>query len=286
MKMTGKKRILLFTGFVLLLVAGSALILLGLKKAGSYRQAAELMEAGDQEGAYRIYKGLGSYKDTGERMEQMAKKDPVLPYRILSKGDLVTFGNYEQDNEKDNGKEAIEWMVLDRIDDELLLLSVNCLDCKTYNDKAFEPVTWEESQIRSWLNGDFYEEAFSSKEKKLILTLDHENPNQSALGTEGGKVSRDQVVLLSEMEAGIYMGDEMNQEILGKAEASPYAQAQGLHTDKNGMADWWLRSPGAYEYTAQFVEGSGKVYTAGAYVDIAYGVRPAIWLNLASGENQ
>ncbi len=122
MKMTGKKRILVFTGLVLLLAAGSALILLGLKKAGSYRQAAELMEAGDQEGAYRIYKELGSYKDAGQRMEEMVQKDPALPYRILSKGDLVTFGTYEQDNDSSDGKEAIEWMVLDRIDDELLLL--------------------------------------------------------------------------------------------------------------------------------------------------------------------
>ena len=37
-------------------------------------------------------------------------------------GEYVTFGHYEQDNNLENGKEPIEWKVLDKKDGRVLLL--------------------------------------------------------------------------------------------------------------------------------------------------------------------
>ena len=50
-------------------------------------------------------------------------------------GSIVTFGSYEQDNDKDNGTEAIEWMVLEVKDNQALLLSVYGLELKQYHSK-------------------------------------------------------------------------------------------------------------------------------------------------------
>ena len=79
-------------------------------------------------------------------------------------GDVITFGKYEQDNDLSNGSEDIEWIVLDKKDGNLLLLSKYGLDTKVVCDNAdisYE-ATWETSNTRLWLNGDFYDSAFSS----------------------------------------------------------------------------------------------------------------------------
>ena len=200
----------------------------------------------------------------------------------LSKGDIVALGTYEQNNNLSDGAEPIEWRVLERIGDEVLLLSVNCLDCRTYNDVPFEPVTWETSAIRAWLGDEFYNSVFTDEEKQRIVLADNVNTDQSEAGTEGGADTQDYVFLLSEQEAGIYMGNEIDQEYVGKAVPTAYAIEQGAHIDETGAAEWWLRSPGAYEYTAQFVEPSGVPYIAGAYADISYAVRPAIWIKVGA----
>lgn len=43
-------------------------------------------------------------------------------------GDTVFFGKYEQDNDASDGKETIAWIVLDKKDDRVLLLSEKSLD--------------------------------------------------------------------------------------------------------------------------------------------------------------
>ncbi|MCR5488878.1 MAG: hypothetical protein K6F03_02285, partial [Saccharofermentans sp.] len=42
--------------------------------------------------------------------------------RYYQPGDFITFGKYEQDNKKSNGKEDIEWIILDRQGDKFLLI--------------------------------------------------------------------------------------------------------------------------------------------------------------------
>ena len=47
-------------------------------------------------------------------------------YGKIKKGDVIAFGMYEQDGNTANGPEPVEWLVIDRIGDEALLLSA-CL---------------------------------------------------------------------------------------------------------------------------------------------------------------
>ena len=200
----------------------------------------------------------------------------------LAKGDIVTLGHYEQDHDLANGQEPVEWLVLDRIGDEVLLLSLFGLDCRQFHDVPFADVTWESCTLRRWLNEDFLDAVFSAEERKLLMLSDLQNADQSASGTEGGNDTKDFIFLLSETDTVIYMGNDAAREDVGQTFSTEYALAQGAPTDESGMTEWWLRSPGADGYTAQFVTSEGAVHTAGAYVDLAFAVRPAVWLDLSA----
>jgi ABC-type antimicrobial peptide transport system permease subunit len=84
-------------------------------------------------------------------------------------GDIVTFGHYEQDNNQEDGKEKIEWIVLDKKDNKALLISKYALDCQPYH-KVREPITWGNCTLRRWLNNAFLHTAFSAKEQSIIPT--------------------------------------------------------------------------------------------------------------------
>lgn len=269
------------------LLISAAAILIGMAvfyayREKIYRSALEQFEAGETQMSYELFSSLRNYKDAEHYLEQILKADPVLAFRSTEKGSEVIFGRYEQDAHPDNGPEPIRWLVLDRIADRILLLSVTALDGKPYHTESFEPVTWENSTLRSWLNSSFYEIAFEPSERALIPFVLNQNSDQSAVGTEGGADTRDRVFLLSETEASIYFGNDLDQDTIGKAYASEHATHQNIEVDAEGAVSWWLRSPGVYPYSAQFVDQQGKPYLSGAYTDIDYqfAVRPAIWLDL------
>ena len=273
--------------FFLLLLIPAAVILIGMTvfyayREKIYRSALEQFESGDNQKSYELFSFLRNYKDTEHYLEQILKADPLLAFRSAEKGDEVIFGRYEQDDRPDNGPEPIRWFVLDHIEDRLLLLSIAALDGKPYHTESFEPVTWENCTLRDWLNSSFFESAFEVAEQALIPVVLNQNSDQSAVGTEGGADTRDRVFLLSETEASIYFGNDLDQDTVGKAYASEYASRQGVEVDDEGAVSWWLRSPGVYPYSAQFVDQQGKPYLSGAYTDIDYqfAVRPAIWLDL------
>ena len=87
---------------------------------------------------------------------------------VISVDDIVTFGNYEQDNDLSNGPEAIEWIVLDVQDGKALLLSKYGLDVKLYNT-GWTDITWETCTLRTWLNSDFKDTAFDRTEQRALL---------------------------------------------------------------------------------------------------------------------
>ena len=84
----------------------------------------------------------------------------------------------------------------------------------------------------------------------------------------------------------IYLNNDYDQDTIGRAMASDYAVANGLQTDEDGLCSWWLRSPGMYEYIAQFVDQQGKPYPNGGSTDIDYrfGIRPALWVDLDTAD--
>ena len=85
--------------------------------------------------------------------------------KLLSEGDVVTIGEYEQDGDSTNGAEGIRWKVLN-VDDSgvVTLVAEACLELLPYDGTQ----SWANSNLRRWLNEDFYERAFNSDEKKVI----------------------------------------------------------------------------------------------------------------------
>lgn len=207
-------------------------------------------------------------------------------------GDLVTFGTYEQDNNLRNGAEAIEWIVLDVQGNDLLLLSRYVLEAYRFHS-CWAEITWDDSNIRSWLNDDFLYTAFTSSQRSMINTTRvgaECNPYFSKL--DPGYSTKDKVFLLSVNEVESYL-PKANQRMTS---ATDYARAHGAFISKSytangrGTAWWWLRSPGGYQGTAYksyaaIIDGSGavsghEVYNSG-YDGSVGGVRPAIWVHVS-----
>lgn len=267
----------------------SLVLILGVvvRNAMRYGEAIARHEAGDAQGAYEIFRSLGGYGDAAQRAQALVAADPALPYRSASKGDTVSFGTYEQDGNVENGPEPIRWIVLDKIDGQLLLLSADVIEARQYHHVPFEEVTWEHSDLRAWMNADFYEAAFALDQRGLIATVHNDNADQSITGASGGAATDDRVFALSETESLIYLNTPAARSDIGAALASQHAAAGPLSVSEDGTADWWLRSPGTYGFATQFVDASGTPSLSGANVDLQYGVRPALWINVAgAGEEK
>lgn len=208
---------------------------------------------------------------------------PGSDYASAHKGDVVTLGTWEQDGDAANGPEPLTWIVLDRIDDRLLLLTADVVAARPYHHVPFEPITWADSDLRAWLNTEFLTQALTPAEQELVQPTLLDNPAQSVAGTDGGAPTTDRVMALSETDAVIYLSTDWDRELSGQASASDAVADDALYTDGNGHVDWWLRSPGGDDYAAQYVSAAGVPATAGIACDARLGVRPALWLSLTSG---
>ena len=191
-------------------------------------------------------------------------------------GDIVTYGNYEQDGFYSNGEETIEWIVIARDrDNHALLLSRYCLDALPYNEDGGD-VTWEDSSIRAWLNGEFLESAFGGDPNGFICTAECKTKDGRS-GTDGGENTTDRIFLLAVDEVTQYLPKESSR----RAPITEYAKEQGAEYDKNGNGWWWLRTPGKTQDMAAGVHTAGGVNYDGRDVDRTdLCIRPALWLDL------
>lgn len=238
--------------------------------------------------------GVGMGQGTASKTD--TKTEPELdlnarhqPAEGLGWGAVVSFGSYEQDNDLSNGKEPIEWLVLDVQEDRdrVLLLSRQILDTRLFDDSE-EVVFWDESSLRTWLNDSFLNEAFSEREREKVQLSDLETPPDATYDTEWVPATEDRVFLLSIQEveqyfrlawgstAHFYDNDT-------KAQPTAYALSKGLKT-KNQRAEWYLRSSGTYGITSlSIVHENGGI---SAVADLSpvkgklRGVRPAVWVDL------
>ena len=217
-----------------------------------------------------------SKKGTPTKVESSSqKKDKNPDYKI---GETIEFGNYPQ--EEDGTEKPIEWIVMKKEGNQVLLLSKYVLDAKPYNEEV-EEVTWETSDIRKWLNNEFYTTDFNKTEKAKIQTSLIKNEDNSEYGTSGENDTEDKVFLLSEKEAETLFSNDKKR----IAKATEYAEESGVDGNEEKAACWLLRSPGINGWNAVGVYSDGYVYRDGDYVyddSLQVGVRPALHLNLQS----
>ena len=192
-------------------------------------------------------------------------------------GSTVTFGSYEQDNDTSNGKEPIEWIVLDVKDNRSLLISKYALDCQPYNT-SYGEATWETCSLRKWLNSIFLNAAFNAEEQSRIISSEVPADKNPSHKTSPGNNTTDTVFLLSIPEANQYFKTDEDR----RCEPTAYAKGKGCYVNPSvGACWWWLRSPGISSNNAARVIHLGNVYPGGEYVHNSRGtVRPAMWIDL------
>ncbi|MCR5586488.1 MAG: DUF6273 domain-containing protein [Lachnospiraceae bacterium] len=232
-----------------------------------YCDAGILAEDGKTEEAYNAFKNLGDFNNSEEMLIQIQDKEFEKNYEV---GDCIGFGFYEQDNNGDNGKELLSWRVLDKKDNDILVITDKIIDVIPYNDED-KRITWSKCTLRKYLNNEFINNTFEDDIIKMIEETTLENPNNSKYGTKGGPPTKDRVFCLSLDEANTYFKDDNDR----GAEPTNYAKKSG--------GSFWLRTPGNGQNYASYVHDSGLVYDSGRLVFLDdVGIRPALWLHLES----
>ena len=237
----------------------------------------------------------------------------------------VYFGYYEQDGNTANGKEPIEWMVLEDKGDTLVLMSQDIIYCNLFYEdyQIGDEITWDKSLMRKLLNSEFLNDAFTKSEQNSIISREwvtENNPSEKN-PRSGGKTVTDKVAILSRDEVIKYFGDkdlvEFNEEfynyrLLAKVssaiENSPsnktklqmygfaaydksafksYGYPEEILGDKFGS--WWLRTPGSSKNSMLYVSSNGKVNVYGNDASTknysANGIRPVIEVSAKAVSN-
>ena len=170
-------------------------------------------------------------------------------------GNVKTFGAYYKN--ANGSKSPMEWIVLERDDSRVLLLSKYGIDSRRYH--IDDDTTWAESDLRKWLNDAFFSQAFSADEQRKIQT--------TAITTEGSVDTNDKIFALSVDEFEQYVH---NTEYT-KCTPTACAKSNGAWTNTDGFSFWWLRSPGKVVYIS---------ITGSTLADSHCVVRPAMWIDL------
>lgn len=204
-------------------------------------------------------------------------------------GDLITIGRYEQDNDLDNGPEAIQWRVLDKKDGKLLVISDKALDYISYSYEweQVEKSVWATSCSRGWLNNYFMQTAFTPAEQARISLSDIHTDPSPGFDNDPGPDTQDYVFLLSAQETEQYFPTAESRRVLLSDYVHPHNKIrinrQGWGTNATRIhGDWGLRSPNKYGTFAYILDYQTIYWTAG---DIWYDgggfegdVRPAMWI--------
>lgn len=245
----------------------------------------------------RISAGLSSYKDEDIAIYDLNKDgsvsvddalivlrdatglerivQPLIPV-TASIGDTVVFGKYEQNNNDTDGKEDIEWTVIAKSDDKILLMSKYALDAVPFNDTLSE-MTWKKSSIRAWLNDGFINNTFSDKEMECILDTKTKSDYNPKYNSNTVTTTTDKVFLLNYTEAGKYFDTDESR----KCNPTSYAASKGVITDSENNCAWWLRTLGYDSTYATAVNTKGELASFGYNVDEIYvGLRPVMWVSI------
>lgn len=187
----------------------------------------------------------------------------------------------------------IEWEILDTEGEKALLLSKYVLDCcpEVFDDRS---ITWEDSDVRRWLNDDFLNKAFTSAEQQAILTTHVSNEGYPEYEVPSSPDTDDKVFLLSIGEVLKYFVPSQNYWIMDQKDVqisdyrvvwsedtehvtpTDYARVNtGVTMNDRGHCYWILRSPSDIVYTR------GGILVGASHMTCRE-MRPAVWVDLQS----
>lgn len=200
-------------------------------------------------------------------VQETASNAPKILNGSIKAGDRFLMGYYEQDGDLMNGREPVEWTVLDvnKKNDTALVIASEALECLQYHIKASGKVKWGGSTLRLWLNDCFFFDAFNAYERECVETMN-----------VAGVV--DHVTLLDESQVKKYS-------LIKKGcDVTEYAILRGAEIGSdNGKGCWWVRmnTTGSGSMT-KFVGIHGKVYEKNKVTVKNNAVRPAMTVSVSA----
>ena len=178
------------------------------------------------------------------------KKEPL---KNLTTGDAIEFGNNEFVRGSNPDSINNTWIVLEKTENRLLLISKTGVVAKQYGSLG----EWKESEVRAWLNDEYFNKCFSEEEQAIIINADITTDGIS----EKEVTTQDKVWLLSVEEAEEYYKTDTERKCLDKL--------------------WWLRSSGYYSSDNSAVREDGSISETGVSVKKTGWVRPAIYIDIS-----
>ena len=163
---------------------------------------------------------------------------------VSSDYEVMEFGGYE-------------WYVVETRNDRALIVMKDILESRSYNSD-YTQVTWETSELRAYLNNDFYN-TFSAEDQASIIATRISNPFNDHFKTMAGNSTVDNIFILSQEEVDAYF------------------------PDGNGAVGttYWTRTPGIDQRFCVMVNSVGTKNNYGYRVNNPLGgVRPAMWVSV------
>jgi len=172
----------------------------------------------------------------------IAEEDGIVIEQFKDSNDFLIFAGHE-------------WHILEQQSDTAFIISTSSmLGTHPYHAELVD-ITWEHSDIRAYLNNDFYNSLSPAHQERIIETSLENNDNQN-FGTPGGNDTVDKVFLLSIDEAALYLLREDNR----------------INT--------MLRSPGSDGSRAALLAYTEIYHSGNPVTNGNAGLRPAMWIKL------
>ena len=232
-------------GCALILAGGLTLLMIFVVVPAVQYARADALAATDPAAAFDAFRRLDNHRSAQARAAQI--QADVIASRSA---ESMEFGGHE-------------WLVMEERGGNAMLLLADVLPARPFHGELVE-ITWENSDIRGYLNGPFLR-SFDEEDRARIVETRVFNHDSADFGTSGGNDTYDYVFLLSLAEAQLYFVNV--DERIGRTDAR----------GRNRV--WWLRSPGLYPELAATVlaDGTSGLRGSGVNAPDRY-VRPALWL--------
>ena len=247
------------------------------KKKGSTEQQGNMLSSEEQFGnKYPKLKALADNGSIGLKTQEKSDRETIKLGKYFLPNDF-TEDHY---GESKTRKNDLVWEILEYSEDgkSALVVSKYILVSKEY-DSRDKGVTWENCELRKWLNSDFFNNAFSKNEKKLIkqVTVKTEatKGNSRKKSKKEDIVTEDRIFLLSKEELDKYFipNADKDKNYDGVQLLSRICRYSGGNSYR-----WFLRSNTDDGDYVKVVSHYGDFDESSFWED--EGVRPAFWVDL------
>lgn len=197
--------------------------------------------------------------------------------------------------------EPVKWRVLSVNEDgtDAFLIAENTLDVQRYHDNEEEAdtVTWEDSTLRTWLNDNFMNEAFTSEEQNAIIETEIENKKNPYATADtdvlgDGNPTNDKIYLLSVEEATTQaygFTETLGETQTRCTENTDYVNSGGTIKSDESWQRYWLRTLAtAKEHVSGVETDEGDIEIDSLFtsrtIDAGGSIRPVLHLDLTKTE--